>query len=156
MNVKSGKMSKKKNMSDVDPSEFVEITHFINPHVFWLRKCNIVDREFDRIESDLQQYASRQHKKFSTHQRKMAIECDDRVAVYFVAWKKWLRCNVDVIDAEGVRCILWAIDYGFPFKSSIELIVAIEDSRLAASCTKLIMKAAIATVIPFKESKDVS
>lgn len=137
-------------MPDFDTAEFVEITHFINPHVFWLRKCNIVDHEFDGIESEMQQYALRQHKKSIVMCRQSQIDRGSRVAVYFVAWKKWLRCDVDVIDAKCERCIVWAIDYGFPFQSSIELIVLIEDYRLAQKCTERIMKVAISCVVPWK------
>lgn len=137
-------------MSDFGSPEFVEITHLINPHVFWLRKCNAVDYEFEGIECELQHYALRQHKKLLLMCRKRQIDRGSRAAVYFVAWKKWLRCDVDVIDAKCERCILWAIDYGFPFQSSIELMVLIEDHRLAQTCTDRIMKAAISTVVPWK------
>lgn len=139
-------------MPNFDKSEFVEITHFINPHVFWLRKCNIVDHDFDGVESKLQQYAFKQYDKLLLSQCQRKLERCDRVAVYFVSWKKWLRCDVDVIDAKCTRCILWAIDYGFPFQSSIDLIVSIEDRNLAYKCTNRIMKAAISTVLPWKES----
>lgn len=137
-------------MSDPGRPEFVEITHFINPHVFWLRKCNNVDHEFEGIESELQQYAMCQQKKLVLMRRKRQIDRGSRAAVYFVAWKKWLRCDVDVIDAKCERCILWAIDYGFPLQSSIELMVLIEDHRMAQNCTDRIMKVAISTVVPWK------
>lgn len=142
--------AKEKKMPDLDTSEFVEITHFINPHVFWLRKRNIVDHEFAAIESEMQQYALRQHEKLVLTRRRNQIDRGARVAVYFVAWKKWLRCDVDVIDAKCERCILWAIDYGFPLQSSIELMVLIENHRLAQKCSDRIMKVAISSVVPWK------
>lgn len=145
-------------MPDIEPSEFVEITHFINPHAFWLRKCNAVDnQDFHTIECELQTYALKKREKSSlANHRRLRIVRDDCVVVYFVAWSKWLRCNVDVIDAKGERCILWAIDYGFPLQSSIDLIVLLENVQLAQKCSNLIMKAAISTVLPFKNIKNVS
>lgn len=143
-------------MPDVDTSEFVEITHFINPHVLWLRKCNVIDAEFDGIESELQKYALRQHKKWKTSVCSKRIVRDDRVAVYFVEWKKWLRCDVDLIDSKCERCILWAIDYGFPLESAVHLVVPLEDSELEQKYTKRIMKAAISAVVPIKDTTHVS
>lgn len=118
--------------------------------MFWLRKCNINDRQFEGIEKDLQQYAFRVHEKLSGGQRAKPIECKDRVAVYFVDWKKWIRCDVDVIDAIRERCILWSIDYGFPFQSSINMVVLIEDNGLAQQYTNLITRAAIHMTVPSK------
>lgn len=143
-------------MPDVETSEFVEITHFINPHVFWLRKCNTDDRDFEGIEIELQRYAMRQYAILPLYDRRLQIERNDRVAVYFVAWKKWLRCDVDVINANSERCILWAIDYGFPLQSPLRLVVSIEDLKLTQKCANRITKVAISTVVPTKHTKNVS
>lgn len=138
--------------------ESVEITHFINPHVFWYRKCNHIDREFVHYENDLQQYALRERERLSSqsNSQREAIKCGDRVVVYFVEWSKWLRCSVDVVDCHYEKCILWAIDYGIPIQSTIKSVVPIANHQLAHMSTGRIAKAAICNALPLRTAGRVS
>uniref|UniRef100_A0A1A9VI41 Tudor domain-containing protein n=1 Tax=Glossina austeni TaxID=7395 RepID=A0A1A9VI41_GLOAU len=95
----------------------IAVTHFINPHLFWYR--NVHDfHELNQIEQQLQTW------KNTARDIAYHPKLGEKVAVSFVAWNK-----VKVVRAE-ILCevkwlnefIVWALDYGFPFRTKIEFI----------------------------------
>lgn len=124
----------------------IDITHYINPSLFWFKKNN-GGKDFRRLEDKLQSYAINYSKL--PHDKNYKI--GEKVAVYSEVLKKWIRAVVDVQLDDEKTLILWAIDYGIPIKSEIEYIIPITDSDLASKCLCMIYKGGVYGVIPAKE-----
>uniref|UniRef100_A0A1A9ZEY5 Tudor domain-containing protein n=1 Tax=Glossina pallidipes TaxID=7398 RepID=A0A1A9ZEY5_GLOPL len=93
----------------------IAVTHFINPHLFWYR--NVHDsHELNQIEQQLQTW-KKTARDFAYHPK-----LGEKVAVSFVAWNRVVRgeilCEVKWLN----EFIVWALDYGFPFRTKIEFI----------------------------------
>lgn len=98
----------------------IEITQFINPHLFWF-KCTRNRRamggarrsELDTLEAELDAYVvgltDRQLSACGHRPRR-----GETVAVRHMVWNKWIRAHVDdVLEfVDGPTFVLWAIDHG--------------------------------------------
>lgn len=122
----------------------VEITHFINAHLFWIRRISGTEYNFENFEENFQQKFESKQKAKNVVQHRV----NDIVAVFYTTLGKWLRCEIDKIDNKKRNCIVWSIDYGFPFQTSLESIVLIDDEKIRTTDCQRIAKMALANVIP--------
>ena len=88
-------------------NDSIEITHFINPHLFWFKLKNSTNDVRDHLETRIEEYVG----------QKADVKpiVGNIVAVYHSESQKWIRAEVDVVCTDGL--ILWAIDYGFPMST---------------------------------------
>uniref|UniRef100_A0A1A9UMI9 Tudor domain-containing protein n=1 Tax=Glossina austeni TaxID=7395 RepID=A0A1A9UMI9_GLOAU len=92
----------------------IAVSHFINPHLFWYHKVHDF-HELTEVEQQLQTINTGKH--FAYHP-KLA----EKVAVNFVAWNKIVRAEV-LCEAKWLdEFIVWALDYGFPFRTKKQYI----------------------------------
>uniref|UniRef100_A0A1A9WZX4 Tudor domain-containing protein n=1 Tax=Glossina brevipalpis TaxID=37001 RepID=A0A1A9WZX4_9MUSC len=92
----------------------VAVTHIINPHLFWYH--NVYD--FDELNHVEQQLQAISKSRDCYYHPKLA----ETVAVNFVAWNKIIRAEVLCEAKWRNEFIVWALDYGFPFRIRKEYI----------------------------------
>lgn len=97
----------------------IEITQFINPHLFWF-KCSGNRRALGgakptvlaTLEAEVDAYVlsltDRQLISMGYRPRR-----GETVAVRHMVWNKWIRAHVDeVLEYNSQTFVLWAIDHG--------------------------------------------
>lgn len=104
----------------------IEITHFVNPHLFWF-KYKKQDLSFqEKIKSFETRLANNIPVKHPER-----IKTDDVIALNWISKNKWIRVNV--LARENPKLIVWAIDYGIPIITTFDLIAKL-DSDLEREC----------------------
>lgn len=106
----------------------IEITHFINPHLFWYKiagKSN--ESQKAAIEHKFLEFAKQCYNQNCAKNFDAKISVSDYVAVYYLNEKKWIRATVDKFDPSEGSMILWADDYGFPMDCSRNLVISLDD-----------------------------
>lgn len=131
-----------------DSSKMIEITHVINPHLFWFKYQDTQNADIENIELELRNYVGDSGDKMLT-----ARDAGDKyksekyVAVYMNSKKKWVRAEIDVA---GDPSIVWAIDYGIPLKKSLDFIVLLSEElkNLCHTTEPAVIKGGIAEILP--------
>uniref|UniRef100_A0A1A9UHV7 RNA helicase n=1 Tax=Glossina austeni TaxID=7395 RepID=A0A1A9UHV7_GLOAU len=95
---------------------FIVVTHFINPHLFWYHKVNDF-HELHEIEEKVQLIHNNQARNFNYHPK-----LGEKVAVNFLAWNKTIRAEILGETEWQEAFIVWALDYGFPFRTKKEYV----------------------------------
>lgn len=131
--------------------QYIEITHFINPHLFWYKiagKSN--ESQKTVIEHNFSEFAKRCYNQNCAKNFDAKISVSDNVAVYYLKEKKWIRATVDKFDPSEGSMILWADDYGIPLECSRNLVMTLDDElKLLCSKTKVhVYQGGIHGVIP--------
>lgn len=129
----------------------IEITHFINPHLFWYKiagKSN--ESQKTAIEHKFSEFAKRCYNQNCAKNFDTKISVRDYVAVYYLNEKKWIRATVDKFDPAEGSMILWADDYGIPMKCSRNLIISLDDElkHLCLSTKVHVYQAGIHDIMP--------
>lgn len=130
-------------------TDSITITHYINPHLFWYKRNNENNGELESIEKTLQEVVA-EEKRRNPYFRPITMKCGDRVAVYIVNWDKYIRAEVDIVHTDSRKCILWAIDYGFPIETSADLAISLTDEILTKFTNYDIYKGGIHSLIPYE------
>ncbi|XP_037882051.1 putative ATP-dependent RNA helicase SoYb [Glossina fuscipes] len=94
----------------------IVVTHFINPHLFWYHKADDF-HELHEIEEQLQLIHNNQARDFNYHPK-----LHEKIAVKFVAWNKIIRAEILGEAGWQKEFIVWALDYGFPFRTKEEYV----------------------------------
>ncbi|XP_055913578.1 putative ATP-dependent RNA helicase TDRD12 [Eupeodes corollae] len=109
----------------MDKEEFISITHFINPQLFWYHKVDGQNPDFiesKRIEDSVQLlYTAKQSAALQAHRPHVG----EIVGIAFVSWNKFIRARVMHIvkyTKAPDEYIVWALDYGFPFQTKMSYI----------------------------------
>ncbi|KAL9886538.1 uncharacterized protein ACN427_012402 isoform 1-T2 [Glossina fuscipes fuscipes] len=105
----------------------IVVTHFINPHLFWYHKADDF-HELHEIEEQLQLIHNNQARDFNYHPK-----LHEKIAVKFVAWNKIIRAEILGEAGWQKEFIVWALDYGFPFRTKEEYVL-----RLSTKMTRQI------------------
>lgn len=131
--------------------KLIEITHFINPHLFWFKYVDNSSKNHQKnVERELSKFAQKSYNDVRTP----ALQMNEKVAVYLVSKNKWIRAVIDEYDSSNDFVVLWAIDYGFPFKSSTKFVTALDDEF--SSKLSMIVRGGVYGVIPSKIHLNVS
>ncbi|XP_055845468.1 putative ATP-dependent RNA helicase TDRD12 [Episyrphus balteatus] len=133
----------------MDKEEFIAITHFINPQLFWYHKVDGQNPDFiesKRIEDSVQLlYTAKQSAALRAHRPHVG----EIVGIAFVSWNKFIRARVMHIvkyTKAHDEYIVWALDYGFPFQTKMSYIRQMPESYHKQ--TNHICIGGIAEVIP--------
>uniref|UniRef100_A0A1A9WB02 Tudor domain-containing protein n=1 Tax=Glossina brevipalpis TaxID=37001 RepID=A0A1A9WB02_9MUSC len=94
--------------------ESVVITHFINPHLFWYHKVDDF-RELYDIQQQQQQLIGKSKRGLNYYP-----QLSEKVAVNFVPWNQIIRAEVLCEAQRQKEFVVWALDYGFPFRTKKE------------------------------------
>lgn len=97
-------------MAEGGYSDFpIQITSFINPHLFYFKLENIVGEYDSKLENHLRLNAENAEIKKLFNPSKGEI-----ISAYIPSWSKWLRGQVDlVLNENGTnQYIIWCLDYG--------------------------------------------
>lgn len=124
--------------------EEIVISHFINPNCFYFRYVES-DEELDLLDDVVAQAA-----KSAKQDGRYLI--GQKVIVEFLPQKKFLRA---VIDDIKTNYILWALDYGFPIKTSVKHLYKMS-KKLDEFDGSYVHFGGISHVIPAKEIHDYS
>lgn len=118
-----------------DSSKFIEITHVINPLLFWFKYKAAESADVEKIEGELERYVAESGDKLPTAEQASESYRDEKyVAVYSKSTERWVRAEIDVASAnEHNELIVWAIDYGVPLKKSLDAIVLLS-AELKSLC----------------------
>uniref|UniRef100_A0A1A9WVB7 RNA helicase n=1 Tax=Glossina brevipalpis TaxID=37001 RepID=A0A1A9WVB7_9MUSC len=126
--------------------EAVVITHFINPHLFWYHKVEDFP-ELDDIQQQIQ-LIDKSKRGFNYHP-----QLKEKVAVNFLAWNKVIRAEV-LCEAQWQKgFVVWALDYGFPFRTKTEHICRLP--REMARHIDYIRCGGIANILPAENEYDI-
>lgn len=144
-------------------SNHIQITHVINAHLFWFENANQSDPNVDVIEKQLQKYVDESGDDIYADRSDDEYKNEDIVAVYLQpkkqTKKKWIRAEVDVIDepAGENEVIVWATDYGYPVKTTLDSVVLLSP-RLKEICSvkPAIFKGGIWNILPASTKINVS
>ncbi|KAI9584131.1 hypothetical protein GQX74_010466 [Glossina fuscipes] len=96
----------------MEKKNFVVVTHFINPYLFWYHKVDDFC-ELDEIERQLQLIPKANLARTSNYCPKLG----ETIAVNFVAWNKLIRAKILREAKWPNEFFVWALDYGFPFRT---------------------------------------
>lgn len=129
----------------------IEITHFINPHLFWYKiagKSN--ESQKATIEHKFLEFAKRYYNQNCAKNFDAKISVSDYVAVYYLNEKKWIRATVDKFNSSEGSMILWADDYGFPMDCSRNLVISLDDElkQLCVNAKVHVYQAGIHGIMP--------
>lgn len=132
-------------------SKDIEITHFINPHLFWYKiagKSN--ESQKTVIEQKLSAFAKRYYSEYCAKNVDTKISVNDNVGVYYLNEQKWIRAIVDEFDRLEESMVLWAEDYGIPMKCSRNLVISLDDElqQLFSENSAEVYQAGIFGVMP--------
>lgn len=108
----------------IETSVKVQITHIINPHLFWSKEIDKADPKLLQLEDELKRYAHQNLNKMCAAKTGNKYETEPVVVAY--SQKKWLRAKIDRPNQNG-QVVLWAIDYGHPFKVSLDYVLLLND-----------------------------
>lgn len=90
----------------------INITHYINPHIFYFKIDVGTTEESEEFDSLLESYALQKVKEYP---KGYEPEVGDIVLVYFQPWNKWIRGEVDFIAnflTKPTSYILWSFENG--------------------------------------------
>lgn len=137
-------------MATIEP-QYIEITHFINPHQFWYKiagKSN--ESQKIALEHRLSEFAKRCYNENCAKNFDAKISVSDYVAVFYLNEKKWIRATVDKFNPSEGSMVLWADDYGIPMECSRNLVISLDDElkRLCLNTKVHVYQAGIYGVIP--------
>lgn len=98
-------------MSEKPEKFLIEVTNFINPHLFHFKLENIVGRVDTDIQIRLKKHAEAKQWEYSNGYRPQQ---DEIVSAFILEWGKWVRAQVDVILNEGQtkQYVIWCMDQG--------------------------------------------
>lgn len=134
----------------INSSEIIEITHVINPHLFWFKYKDIQNADVEKIELALKNHVAKfGDAMLARNNADDEYKCADYVAVYMESKDKWIRGEIDAkITTDEI--IVWAIDYGIPLKKSIDWIVLLSEElkNLCRTTEPAIIKGGIAKIWP--------
>lgn len=107
-----------------DSSKFIEITHVINPLLFWFKYKAAQNADVENFERALEKYVTELGDQLPTVEHTGERYRDEtHVAVYMKSKEKWVRAEIDDTTInEQNELIVWAIDYGIPLKKSLDAI----------------------------------
>lgn len=133
--------------------KLIEITYFVNPHLFWFKYADeTVNKTVQMIETNLKSYVKR---KSSSENEIFRV--GHMVAVYIVAEQKWIRGKLIQIESNNEYLIVWATDYGYPIKTTSNLVASINDwQREMLEHESPIICGAIYGIRPYYHSMNVS
>uniref|UniRef100_A0A1B0B915 Tudor domain-containing protein n=1 Tax=Glossina palpalis gambiensis TaxID=67801 RepID=A0A1B0B915_9MUSC len=122
----------------------IAVSHFINPHLFWYHSVHDF-RELTEVEQQLQTISTGKH--FAYHPK-----VAEKVAVNFVAWNKIVRAKV-LCEAKWLNeFIVWALDYGFPFRTKKQYIFRLPPEMMGE--IDHIRRGGLANIMPSKSEYD--
>lgn len=122
----------------------IAVSHFINPHLFWYHRVHDF-HELTEVEQQLQTISSGKHVAYHP---KLA----EKVAVNFVAWNKIVRAEV-LCEAKWLNeFIVWALDYGFPFRTKKEYIFRLPTEMMGE--IDHIRRGGLANILPSESEFD--
>lgn len=90
----------------------INITHFINPHLFYFKFELGKTDESEEFGNLLEKYALENAKYYPTGYEP---DIGEIVVVYFQSWRKWIRGKVDYIAeflSKPSKYILWSFEHG--------------------------------------------
>lgn len=134
-----------------DSSKLIEITHVINPLLFWFKYTDAQIADVETIERALEKYVSDSGDRLPTAELAGDSYRDETcVTVYLNSKKKWIRAEIDDVTLDKNEVIVWAIDYGIPLKKSLDKIVLLSDELkdLCRTTKPAAIKGGIAGIIP--------
>lgn len=138
----------------------IHITHVVNPHRFWFKYSDAPGKNSDEIENVLQKYAKENGNRVKVkNQEKYRSEII--VGVFWESKQKWIRAEVDVADESTDfenAIIVWAIDYGFPMKTSLDLVIILSNElkKLCYDMPTDLIQGGIYGIMPASTKMDVS
>lgn len=130
----------------------INITHVINPHLFWFKNCLDSNPDLERLEKEFKEYVKAHPNMKATKNRAQLLN-ETIVLVYMVSERKWIRAEVDIDLNEEV--IVWSIDYGVPLKISFDLVVFL-NGDLKQKCATIqtnVFRAGVANILPAEAVK---
>lgn len=130
----------------------INITHVINPHLFWFKNCPDSNPDLERLEKEFKEYVNSHPNMKATKNRAQLLN-ETIVLVYMVSERKWIRAEVDMDLNEEV--IVWSIDYGVPLKISFDLVVFL-NGDLKQKCATIqtnVFRAGVANILPAEAVK---
>lgn len=136
-----------------DSSPYIEITHVINPHLFWFKYKDKQNAEVERIERALKKYVAELGDELPTAELAGdKYQGEKYVTVYMKSKEKWIRAEVDDATSNENESIIWAVDYGLPLKKSLEAIVLLSEELKNLCCLteSAVNKGGIAGILPVK------
>lgn len=146
----------------VEPQKiFINITHFVNPHLFWFKNKNEQDDGVEELERTLKRYVAESGDRISAAKNWDELKHEQYVAVRWL--KKWVRAEIDVYDENGAaigsnEAIVWITDYGYPLKISLDSMVLLsaELKQLCRSMRSAVIQAGIASIKPAEKRVNVN
>lgn len=123
--------------------ENIEVTHYVNPHMFWFKNPDRNRELLKNLEKDLVNFVQKHR-----NDKKVPAKQYDSVVAFRTNDEKWVRAEVDFVDAEKSEAILWALDYGRPFACSFDSIIPLFDSDIRDFVTGAIIEGGISGIIP--------
>lgn len=98
-------------MSAESEKFLINVTNFINPHMFHFKLENLVGLQEADIENQLAKYANAKNWELING---FTPKQNEIVAAYILEWSKWVRAQVDLIIEENQekQYIVWCIDQG--------------------------------------------
>uniref|UniRef100_A0A1A9ZIL4 Tudor domain-containing protein n=1 Tax=Glossina pallidipes TaxID=7398 RepID=A0A1A9ZIL4_GLOPL len=131
----------------MEKKSLVVVTHFINPHLFWYHKVDDF-RGLDEIEQQLQLIPKTDLARSSNYYPKLG----EKIAVHFVSWNKIVRAKVLREAKWQNEFFVWALDYGFPFRTKRKYIQHLPTKL--ASQTNRIQCGGLANILPAEIAYD--
>lgn len=138
----------------------INITHVVNPHRFWFIHEGSSEKNAQDIECALEKYVMENGDriKISDSEKCRSESC---VGVFLQSKQKWIRAQIDSVDEECLEnneVLVWAIDYGYPIKTTIDLVVILSTglkNRCITTSTNVI-QGGIYGIMPASQKMDVS
>lgn len=134
-----------------DSSKLIEITHVINPLLFWFKYTDTQNADVETIEQALKKYVSDSGDRLPTAELAGNSYRDEScVTVYLNSKEKWIRAEIDDVTLDQNEVIVWATDYGIPLKKPLDKIVLLSDELkdLCRTTKSAAIKGGIAGIIP--------
>lgn len=127
----------------------IEITHVVNPHLFWFKYMNQPGTELAEFERKLEKYVIENLNKNRASESDGKYRQEAFVAVYLNSMKKWVRAEIDAVDKSTEKISVWAIDYGFPLITTLDLIVllSVDLKQMCSFIKSDILKGGVADIM---------
>lgn len=140
-------------------SKLIEITHVINPFLFWFKYKNTYNGDVEKIERAIEKYVAEFGDNLPTAEHE-SNRCNDEkyVTVHMNSKGKWIRAEIDDIKTDENAVVVWATDYGIPLKKSLFEVVFLSDElkNLCCSTEPAVIKGGIVGISPASHRINVS
>lgn len=133
-----------------DSSKIIQITHVINPHLFWFKYKNTENAGVEELELALKNYVAEVGHKMLAIYSDDGYKSETYVVVYMKSKKKWIRAEIDDPSITSDKVIVWATDYGIPLQKSTDSIILLSEELkdLCHTTKSAIIQGGIAEIFP--------